>query len=269
DDLRVTARAETRIRALLRERTGIESAVRQAREAIARLVARRRLREEHRAALAPRGDLAPLERAIDAARELGDAERRSAEASAALAERRRAAEEALARLQPSPGDLEALRVRAWPPAELLDACLDEPDALLAERHDLGRREAELRRRRDDLVRRLDAEQEAGDVPTEARLEAARAARDLEWQRLAAAPRIEPDAAEAFERTLRAADAIADRLRREAQRVMQVATLRADLRAVDRALAALEAERQELGDRETAHAERWAALWSESGVVPDG
>ncbi len=125
----------------------------------------------------------------------------------------------------------------------------------------------------DLSRRLDEIERVGDVPTEASLYDARSERDAIWRLLRRqwinAEDVSAEAAEhqgagtlpdAFETALDGADKVSDRLRREAERVHELADLQArqesgrqQVRQIDEQLEAASAERNQL-DAD------WQALW---------
>jgi len=116
---------------------------------------------------------------------------------------------------------------------------------------------------------------AGDPPTEADLNAARGDRDRAWAAvrdawLAGAPPGDGDARGAsadYERRVEAADRAADLLRREADRVAELAALRADRgRLADRAAAIPPRRAEAVARREAAEA-RWRETWRAVGVDP--
>ncbi|MEJ7729901.1 MAG: hypothetical protein WKG00_11835 [Polyangiaceae bacterium] len=172
---------------------------------------------------------------------------------------------------------------------------------LAELHAAEQRHVEAARlgaeRRKSLAVEIDALQRGQAVPTETDLDAARTRRERAWagikaalgggkgrgKRRGAAPPEQttlpvddaaPAALEAplpnlaeYEGAVRAADDLADRLRREASRVSTLARLLADRDEAARDAAALEGQREEL-TRRCAEAEAaWAERWSGTGVAP--
>lgn len=105
-------------------------------------------------------------------------------------------------------------------------------ALRVERANLGTRVADLDRDRAVLLA-------GGDIPTEAALADARGARDAALER-ALGTRAPADIEAARER-IRQADAVADRLRREAVRATRLATLEAEIARIRERLRAIDAE----------------------------
>ena len=128
-----------------------------------------------------------------------------------------------------------------------------------------------------------------EVPTEQALEAARGLRDAGWRLvrehwenalpptavedeptrrfLEDAGSREEDLADAFESTLEHTDTIADRLRRESERVATLAQLEtAQERAAERC-AQLEKDVQDAQAAQNQIEAEWLALWQEAGIVP--
>lgn len=118
----------------------------------------------------------------------------------------------------------------------------------------------------EVEREIEALESAGDVPTVAQLEQARAERDRRWKDVRGKGAGD-GAVGPFEEAMARADEVADRLRREAQRVAVHARLASErtglLRAKERAhdrLEALEARAAEVDAR-------WQKEWRPAGVVP--
>jgi len=297
-ELRLPRREQERIHELGQEHAALSAALVTARdraEAAAGELARARAAL---AALAQAPDTAALAEAARRAGAQGDLEGRQAQVlaqSAALRQEAEAGAGALGLWSGPPEDLAALEALAVPPDETLRR-FEERERTLAEERRAASRE------RDDLTRKLDANRAelgalrgAGEVPTEADLRAARELRDQGWAlvraRLAGAAggadgdqagrNGEAGAAEAafvrqlaadtlpaaFEAAVGRADALADRLRREAGRVAEQAALlaagqrlEADLARAGQRLDSLAAEAADLGAR-------WQALWAPLGVDP--
>ncbi|MCK7578286.1 MAG: AAA family ATPase [Chromatiales bacterium] len=225
-------------------------------------------------------DLDGLEHALQAARRAGDPDRAIADTEARLRlhAERSALElgalglwhDDLAGLQraPLPGE-ETLR-RFAAEAQSLD---DEQRRLTEERTRIA---AECRR----LEQSLRTLQLAGAVPSEADLGQARDHRERGWQLLrrqwlegrdvqaeAADYAPETPLSEAFESAMANADVLADRLRRESQRVLEQATTQAALEAQTRALADLDVDLNALNARRRTLDDAWQALWTPYGIQP--
>jgi uncharacterized protein YhaN len=159
-------------------------------------------------------------------------------------------------------ELEALPV---PPVETLERFGRDFATLADRRRVLEERLQGARREAGEAVRQLEVLRRAGAVPSEEDLAEARRLRDEGWRRI----KSDPDRVlfDAFEQAVRQADEIADRLRREADRVQVQARLSADrdqrgseAEALDAQLAGLA---EETGRAETA----WKDLWRPCNLDP--
>lgn len=182
------------------------------------------------------------------------------------------------------GTAEALAALAVPALETVARFETDFAELEDERQRLRIQEqsqTEARHGVDRDLQRLEAE---GHVPTETDLEQARARRDTGWRlvRHAARGQIPPTPRQhaeflkhfassellaAFEASMAEADAIADRLRREAQRVAAKATLSAERRRLQLALDQLERLSSDNRSRHDSLYALWTSLWQPLGIVP--
>jgi uncharacterized protein YhaN len=238
EGLRVGADRIRRIRALATSRGGVETALAEATEALDDRSARLAEAQRSLASMGDPSDVSALAAAVERARKLGDVDERIAETAAAAEQRVR---EALAKARACGlGDM---------PAEVAAALeLPGPDAvaMLLSRHEAVAREHEqLRRRLDDTkarererLRALELVEAGGAVPTEEQLAGARVERDAAWARVREGADAKGAAGDEVDRAMHRSDDVADRLRREADRVTQHATITAELRAIERERAAL-------------------------------
>ena len=226
-----------------------------------------------RETLPSRRDTLALRGAIARARGLGpiddDIERALSELRAARAQ----ADRRLASLDRWQGSLEELVACPAPSLETV-----EHFSALWSRHQddlrsLDRRRAELDEESRRLVGRIEEMNRAGAVPTEEDLEAVRAKRAEAWR--AARRRLERGSAgdaegaevTAYVELVEAADGVADRLRREADRVATLARLEAERRGVAERQRALDAERAEVERKGDETRFRWEDAWASSKVTP--
>jgi uncharacterized protein YhaN len=107
------------------------------------------------------------------------------------------------------------------------------------------------------------------VPTESALAAARALRDDLWRQARADGRLSDALADAFEPAVRDADHLADRLRREASRVADLANLVAARGKLDADRSDLEARLARARRSQEERAAAWSALWAPAGVAAPG
>jgi uncharacterized protein YhaN len=268
--VRLDARTETRVNGLLRDRTKHVAALEAATLALAKNERElaRLVESTSGAPTASPAVIGALAAAIDRARNLGDAEGRSTQRRA-QAERRRV--ELSAKSTAGGlfhGALEAfvgLRVPAVASVERLETRYDERSTALAR---IDERLASLEKEAASLERQIAGRSGDFAPPDASALEAARRARDAGWRAFIDSPEPERRAlAVGVERLLRDADAVADRMIREADRVTALAQLRSE--------AATNAEQRErlAADRARALAERGAlegeleALFTEAGITP--
>lgn len=175
----------------------------------------------------------------------------------------------------APADPEAVYVLALPAA----ARLREFEAAAAELANRGRqleealREAEKRQR--DLTGKLARLEKRGALPSPAQLAAARDWRDAGWARVLASWQAGEMATEwdgaaldtTYPAAVRQADALADRLREEAEAVAQAEELRGQLLEAEAAGEVARQEVQRLEQARRAWQDDWTELWRASGLTP--
>jgi uncharacterized protein YhaN len=275
DALRLSSDAQKRIERLGREHGRLVERRDTAKREVRDLQRERDALSENLAALAPPVDAALLARALKDARRAGDVEARIADLDRARADLERRIERGLGELRPRAGTLADL-TRAAPPAA---GTIDRFDERFADLVTRGRRLREgvetTRKRAAELARELDAIERAGDVPTEGDLERARAHRDAGWLLVRRAWRDGGEVADAardydpaqpldraFESALEAADAVADRLRREASRVERYAAFAAERLANENELERLAEQGAELDAERAKLDAEWRRAWGE-------
>lgn len=235
--------------------------------------------EETLHALPPGAECRPLADALARVRKLGDIANGFQRAEANHTDALAVAQRSLARLTGWAGTLEEAEVLAVPSEETIlrfSATLRQADTAIAEAQKqidgLEHALAEVNMQLDDLHR-------VGEVPTEKDLSLARSARDCRWQHIRrrwidGSERGEDALAtdglplpDAYESAVSGADTIADRLRREADRVAQQATLLAgktraegELAQVRERLAGSQREREQLQ-------QEWEQTWESAKLAP--
>lgn len=228
-------------------------------------------------------DVAELRLLVEAARKkAGDIDDRIAKASEALALAEENVEKAVRGLPRWSGSAEELSRMVSPlDAEIkrLETEFQETDR---ERKSLDERAAALEESIRDWRAKLSALRGEGDVPGEDDLQNARRLRDDGWRRIRAAwlegdARVEPletfreafptcrSPAEAFEQSVRIADELADRLRREADRVGRKSEASAQLSRQEEARKALEGGFERLEKRRARIEIDWQTAIGSLGV----
>lgn len=212
-----------------------------------------------------------LEHALSLARRMGDVEerlrRQRAERSALL----KNIEHRVTALAPWTGPLASVQSLRIPSAETIDGFETRSEELVREEREARAERDRLERRARELRRLLDELTGQGAVPTESDLTARRQSRDEVWsslrERMTRHEAILPARLDAYETSVREADAFGDRLRREADRAARHASLAAEQNAIGEAMAAAGAAIERVHREMGAHAEQWARLWQPLGVSP--
>lgn len=218
---------------------------------------------------------AALVAAVDRVRRAGDVEARLRAHEQAVRRLDATAERGIASLGLGDAELATVSALAVPPMAAVETFARRMSALESESGRLGEKLRESEERAARAEQAADELRRAGDVPTEALLAATRARRDALWIELkeGGAPtksrRARPAAHDtaAFESAVRDADDVADRLRREADRVARLAAALAELEAAQRACTAGRGALAEAAQRIAAARDEWLALWEPAGVTP--
>jgi uncharacterized protein YhaN len=216
----------------------------------------------------------PLRQAQQLAREAIPAERELGECAQAQVEIDERADAELARLGLWSGSLDECERLPVPSAE----SLEEAELARAEvTADLIDRRRRLREAGEGFARAVEAIQAlegAGAVPSEDELAGARGERDAQWSTirerwLTVVPEVPADPAtlDTYESSVEAADGVADRLRREAQRVTQHAQFSAERERQGELIRGLTEEIAGLEHRAADLQRGWEDAWSGCAIHP--
>jgi uncharacterized protein YhaN len=160
---------------------------------------------------------------------------------------------------------------AVPPPEISDRHADDLAKIGADQAALAREQGRTEGRLRDIARDMDALRRAGDVPTERQLANARSERDAAFRpvRSASEEGTVPGRSllDIYERSLSAADELADRLRREADRVAKLATLSAEHAALEREVEGQAERAASLTERAARLSAAFTARWAALGISP--
>jgi hypothetical protein len=226
------------------------------------------------------GDATELRRAVHRARQQGDVEHTREQVRAALQMEEAQAHIEIARLGLWHGTLDELERLVLPSRETVDRYETAFNKLNAEGvhvdEDLHHTQGDVA----ELDRRLDELRLAGAVPREEDLVRTRQRRDQLWQAVRRAwldddntdhdanPRATPGSlAETYAGSVGQADEVADRLRREAERVTRQAELLAQREKAATILEHLAAQRHILTAERRQQHEQWQQLWQSAGITP--
>jgi len=221
-----------------------------------------------------------LRRAIAAARKLGDLDSAVQSGCSELTTSQEQCTADLLRLTLWTGSLEDVPVIPVPNQESITQFEEAYDELDKRTQRLREKQEEISEALHKVSQRLDEIQRAGTVPTEEELIEIRAEREQSWQLLrrqwidgedvkteASAIDTKRELPDAFEYRITGADELADRLRREADRVHSMASLLAEQGAAKQRAKEIEQQLNEF----TAEKEQididWKALWASSEIQP--
>ncbi|MBX3437681.1 MAG: AAA family ATPase, partial [Planctomycetaceae bacterium] len=232
-----------------------------------------------------RQDLSELDRTVRQVQKSGDLDAQLSDDRAEIERLREQARVARARLTLYDGTLEDLETLPLPSVETIDRFENDLAEADRELRRCQEKVEELSSRRQNLQSRLEALCLAGEVPTEAELAAVRRQRNTGWELvlqvwqeglsndapavIAFVDELAPggDLKTGFRASLDRADSIADRLRREADRVVERAKLTADLQHAEHHLQAfLDGRGEALKHREELGT-AWKSQWSPARIDP--
>lgn len=285
-ELQLDRAASARITELAQQYERLLSRRENSQQAVADLKQRMAALEAQLSRLVVLPETAELQQAVAQAHAAGPLDERLAEAQAEATQLAAAAVVALERLPLWSGALKTLEKLPVPEVETVEA------------YDLRMTDATARRDRlqadlqatanalRELEGRLAQLRIEGEVPSEAELGRVRARRDRGWQLVrgewlqgkATDPdtrrfvaELAPDGhlADAYEASVRAADTVADRLRREAERVALLARLTTERQTQSGRRADLEDQLQGAQDACMQLAQEWQALWQPLAVAARG
>ncbi len=279
DEVRVTVGRRREIQDLANEHTALKTRIETANETLRSEQDRLKTSRAQLEQLPATRDATPLRQPIQLARGAGEIDERANVAQRNVDAATRECESGASTLGLWSGTLDELVRLPVPEPESVERFSEEFDAFTARRErsrgDADSVEASVR----EYDVRLETLRRGGATPMESELDTERKRRDLGW-RLVRRHWIdgEPilDEIEAFsgsealpdfyERSVATADEVADRLRREANRVAEQAELEALRQQADKARDAAKDELVALEAEERALQESWIALWASPGIT---
>lgn len=242
--------------------------------------AERRLAEVDARLVDVAGASEPLElkACLRRAQAAGDLEVQLSEAEQLVARLRQDAVSRVSSLGTSAG-IDDVRGLPVPVREAIERFRLSEDALDTRLARAKERTDELEARRSRLQRELDELESQGEVPTEAQLKRVRRQRNRGWALVRehwldggdlggkSPDMFDPDRAllEALETNMHLADEIADRLRREADRVARRGAMQAQLRELSQQLYGANRGLRDVEAEAATHRVRWRNVWSGAGV----
>jgi uncharacterized protein YhaN len=237
-------------------------------------------RREQRRHLAKPGSVDALRGALATARKEGDLEAISAAARKEHESLEQQGSAGLARLTLWKGSMQDVVALPLPTRESINRFEKSYEQLERRLQRLTDKQEELAQSHYALQRQLGEIQGAGDAPSEERLDESRGVRDRLWSLLRRGwiddENSDPEHSEVedgssladqFEQRIEDADEISDRLRREADRVQQLAALAADLREVEMRSSQVDEQLQHSTDERLQTDIEWQSLWAPCAIQP--
>jgi len=284
DQLKLSRRQQVEIQNLGNRKEALEKQLVQVRNEIADSKQRLAETSDQLALLPLPSDPAPLAEAIRQARSQGNLWQQAAALRAEIATLTRQAAIDLHKLGLWSGSLEALEILALPVAETIarfDRSLTDARASIAGMQ--GQLE-KFRGDATDIERDLERLRLEGEVPSEAELADARKLRDAGWRLVLQDWRKEAinsaalqdflsaiseahDLAAAYEQTVRRADDLSDRLRREANRVVNRATLQAQQLSLQQQSVELGRQHATASEQLQQIEAQWRLAWQSADIDP--
>jgi uncharacterized protein YhaN len=237
------------------------------------------LQQQLEAMSEPGKDVASLQAAILTARKSGDLAKMLYKARDTASQQEEACSHELSRLGRFDGSLEELASRAMPERAVLDSFEKKFDELDDQARETVRRQAEARQELSQHEESLKTLLRSSEVPSLDNLQAARDHREQGWQLVRGkyvdgadpgtaateyAGSKDMDLPGAYEQAVLAADDVADRLRQDAQRVQERASLETQIQARHELLSRLEDKASEQAAVRTQLEIAWQAVWD--GIV---
>jgi uncharacterized protein YhaN len=280
DELRAPLARRRQIQELANEHSALLARIDSAKKALRTGKERQERSRDKLARLPKMRDAGELRRVLKTARNLGDIDAQVSRITLRCERAGRECENALMALGLWTGSLDELERLAVPEVETVERFQEEFEELRQAREKILERKQNADNQIRDVAARLETLRKSGAVPTEEELARTRQRRDAGWclvrrhwiEEEAIGDEVEAFAggeplADIYERSVSVADEVADRLRRETDRVVTQAELvtqrerfEKDIEEATRELAQLERLKDTL-------AERWRAAWQIGGIEP--
>jgi uncharacterized protein YhaN len=280
DELQVSAALEATIKRMSEERAELAASHVHARSNLRKREAETERLRDRRAAVGPPRDVRVLERLEGEVEKASATERALPDLEHALATKENELAEAMRALDLWSGSAADARILAVPLVETVERFLREEEELVREAKLLAESLDAILSKQTEVERQLAVLSQRGPVPTELELSRLRTDRDRAWgvvrralERSGKKPKRrdalgldDPDAPR-YEGLVREADAFADRLRREADRVAQHAELSTMEVARRQEREAKEARIAENAAALAEHRARWRRMWGAIAIEP--
>jgi len=267
--LQIDLATQKRIRRLGQDGARLETEWQRARRDIEQAESRQCALRQELDALPPECDPETLARTVAEIRKRGDLEDRLREMTLDCAGLQEKASAQLAALTLWQGSLAEIARLPLPPVETVERLRAAFEELQFERRDWQKQQTQTSERLAAVQTQIARLEGQGAVPTESDWHQACAERDALWQQLRAQWSADTltALAERFEAQVRAADEIAERLWRDADRVAKHAELQAERQRRQSEGEEIMQQLAHLERRTSALEQQWRALWQPAGIEP--
>lgn len=212
-------------------------------------------------------DLTELKSALDCAMKQGDLETWLAKENKDIRFLTVKIEVALKQLGLWAGSLDELETLSLPPLERIDSFDKRFKELENDKQWVREKSREARQRYNQATKNIEALHWSGEIPTEDKLLQVRQQREYYWQELKRNPSLLSEFAQKYEQTVKEADEIADRLRRESHRVTQQATFKAEQQVAVREQDAQTRKWHTLNEMTSTVQTEWEEAWKSCNINP--
>ena len=280
ESLRLSTTEREKIRALVTSHSGLVEKQQGAKRMMTTIDSKIESVKKELDALPPVRDIQGLHDLIRRIRKEGDLARALDQAQNEVKAAETRAEIDMKKLTLWSGTLEALEILPVPGDETIERFRTEFEKAQAELNGTLKTIGELEERSAGLEIELNALHGAGAVPSEEELIQVREHRERGWRLIrevwlegkdvaneAASYDCDHPLDEAYEKSVYGADEVSDRLRREAERVVQNAKLKAEIAGHREKLTSLQADKDAIEERLRKTQAEWDQLWSQMGIQP--
>lgn len=265
EQFRLTPDQRTKTQALANDEKSLRNAPDRIQQQVVACESELQVLRKKRKQLGESNDLSAIELAVNQVLQMGDVQQDLDSASILLAAAESEAQQELQTLDLWSGTIEETLTIRVPLSETVHRFSQEFDELQIELRSLAKELTQLER---DLVivnEAIAALVQAGHLPTESELQDLRALRDQRWRGIRQAGTIVDEDANEYELTIVNADNVADRLRREADRVSQLAQRRAAAESLESQLHQTRVDIQSLQSEHDSLTAKWKTQWHAAGI----
>ena len=272
---RLSSAAESRIRKLSNEASGIQAELNNARHNEHQIQLRLERLQRSLEAYGPQRDISRIKSLIKRARQHGDLEDKLQAAGRKKEELEQRIALQLQALELSTASFPAARSLPVPGEKTVESFVQREEEITARRAEIRSRLEELEQELFEVQGRLEQLRQEEKIPSEEELLQAREGRDRLWEEIKKAwlqgsephGRRPEQLARELEEAVRNADGISDELRSKARAVAELMQLSAREAALRQRIENQQDKQRETEDRQRVLEEQWGQAWAKSGLTP--